>query len=352
VSGRTPPRGLPVDPPHDGVCLITGATGFIGGRLARRLAHEGHSLRCLVRESSDTSPLDELDVQIAVGDLTKARSLAAAVEGCSCVLHCAALVSDWATTQEIVAANVAGTHSLLGACADASVRRFVHFSTTDVYGHPGGSAIDEDHTATRFANWYAQTKRDAEAEVRRVMDAGALDTIILRPATVYGPGSHDVIGEIAKAIRARKMLLIDAGRAIAGLCYVENLVDAALLALSHPAAPGQAFNVSDGLAVTWRQFTDDLAEGLGCPKVRWSLPYRLANGIGFSLEHGYRFMRATTGISVAPLLSRQAVQVLGIDQDFSNRRARETLGWEPRVGYTDGLRATLDWLRIEYPGHP
>ena len=351
MSDGTLPRGMPSDPPRDAVCLITGATGFIGGRLARRLAQEGHTVRCLVRESSDTSLLDALGIQIAVGDLTKARSLAGAVEGCSCVLHCAALVSDWATTEEIAAANVGGTRNLLKACADASVRRFVHFSTTDVYGHPGASAIDEAYTTTRFANLYAQTKRDAEAEVRRVMDAGALDTVVLRPATVYGPGSHDVIGEIAKAIRGRHMLLIDAGRAIAGLCYVENLIDAALLALGHPAAPGQAFNVSDGLAITWRQFTDDLAEGLGCPRVRWSLPYRLANGIGFALEHGYRLMRASTGLSVAPLLSRQAVQVLGIDQDFSNRRARETLGWEPRVGYADGLRATLDWLRTDHLGH-
>ena len=351
MSDGTLPRGTPAAAPHDGVCLITGATGFIGGRLARQLAREGHPVRCLVRERSDTSPLDELDVQIAVGNLTDARSLARAVEGCSCVLHCAALVSDWATVEEIAAANVAGTRNLLRACADASVRRLVHFSTTDVYGHPGGTGIDEAYAATRFANWYAQTKRDAEAEVRRVMDAGALDTVVLRPATVYGPGSQDVIGEIAKAIRARKMLLIDAGRAIAGLCYVDNLIDAALLALGHPAAPGQAFNVSDGLSITWRQFTDDLAEGLGCPRVRWSLPYRLANGIGFSLEHGYRFMRATTGLGVAPLLSRQAVQVLGIDQNFSNRRARETLGWEPRVGYADGLGATLDWLRTDYLGH-
>ena len=121
--------------------------------------------------------------------------------------------------------------------------------------------------------------------------------MILRPATVYGPGSTDVVGEIARAIRGRHMLLVDRGRAVAGLCYVENLIDAALLALRHEAAPGQAFNVSDGLDVTWRQFTDGLAEGLGCPQVRWSLPYWLANGLGFSLEHGYRLLRRATGLS-------------------------------------------------------
>jgi nucleoside-diphosphate-sugar epimerase len=175
-----------------------------------------------------------------------------------------------------------------------------------------------------------------------------LETVVLRPATVYGPGSADVVGEIARAIRGGHMLLVDGGRTPAGLCYVENLTDAALLALRHEAAPGHAFNVSDGVGVTWKQFTDDLAEGLGCAGARWSLPYRLANGIGFSLEHGYRLLRRATGLSAPPLLSRQAVQVLGKSQEFTNRKLRELLGWEPRVDYAAGLAATLAWLRHEY----
>jgi ornithine--oxo-acid transaminase len=351
VSDSTPFRGKPVDPSRDDVCLITGATGFIGGRLAKRLVQEGYSVRCLVRERSDTSLLDKLDVQIVVGDLTRARSLARAVDGCHYVFHCGALVSDWATREEIARTNVEGTRSLLEASADGSVRRFIHFSTTDVYGYPDGTAIDEAYTATRFRNWYAQTKLDAEAEVRRVEREHALSTVILRPATVYGPGSADVIGEIARAIRGRNMLLVDGGRAVAGLCYVDNLMDAAVLALRHEAAPGHAFNVSDGLGITWKEFTDGLAEGLGYSKVRWSLPYWMANGIGFSLEYGYRLLRKTTGLNAPPLLSRQAVQVLGKNQDFSNRKAREMLGWEPRVDYSAGLEATIAWLRTEYLEH-
>ncbi len=347
MSAQTPFRGKPVDPSREDVCLVTGASGFIGGRLAGRLAQEGYSVRCLVRASSDTSRLEELDVQIAVGDLTQAGSLIRAVEGCHYVLHCGALVSDWATTAEIAAVNVEGTRNLLEAAVGASVRRFVHFSSTDVYGYPDGAAIEETYAAARFRNWYAQTKLDAEAEVRRVGGARALDAVILRPATVYGPGSTDVIGEIARAIQGGHMLLVDHGRALAGLCYVENLMDAAVLALHHEAAPGHAFNVSDGLDVTWKEFTDDLAEGLGCSKARWSLPYWIASSIGFSLEHGYRLLRRTTGLSAPPLLSRQAVQVLGKNQDFSNRKLREMLGWEPRVDYATGLEATLAWLRTE-----
>jgi ornithine--oxo-acid transaminase len=347
VSDTIAFRGRAIDPSHDNVCLVTGATGFIGGSLTRRLVQEGYSVRCLVRPSSDTTLLDQQDVQIAVGDLTSARSLAHAVDGCHYVFHCGALVSDWSTKDEIVRTNVGGTRSLLKASVDASVHRFIHFSTTDIYGHPDRAEIDEAYAAKRFRNWYAQTKLEAEAEVRRMEAAHALDAVILRPATVYGPGSMDVIGEIARAIRGRNMLLVDGGRAVAGLCYVENLLDAAVLALRHEAAPGHAFNVSDGLDITWREFTDSLAEGLGCPKVRWSLPYWMAHGVGFSLEHGYRLLRRTTGLNAPPLLSRQAVQVLGNNQAFSNRKAREMLGWEPRVDYSAGLEATLAWLKSQ-----
>jgi ornithine--oxo-acid transaminase len=344
----TPVRGKPVDPSRDDVCLITGATGFVGGRLAQRLAGEGHQVRCLVRSSSDTSLLERLDVEIAVGDLTSERSLARAVDGCDYVFHCAALVSDWATTKEIAQTNVRGTRSLLEASVDASVRRFVHFSTTDIYGYPGAAAVEETYAGGRFRNWYAETKLKAESEVRRVEKAHDLDVVILRPATVYGPGSIELVGGIARAIRGRGMLLVDGGRAIAGLCYVDNLLDAAVLALRHEAAPGHAFNVTDGLDITWREFTDGLADGLGCSEVCWSVPYWMANGVGFSLEHGYRLLRKTTGLQAPPLLSRQAVQVLGNNQDFSNRRAREVLGWEPRVEYSAGLETTLTWLKAEY----
>ncbi len=349
-NGEVKFRGRPVDRSRDDVCLITGATGFIGGHLAERLAREGHQVRCLVRASSDTSLLEKLDVEIAVGDLTSARSLAGATRGCRYVLHCGALVSDWETTSEIARINVQGTENLLAASVGASVRRFIHFSTTDVYGYPGSVAVDESHTSSRFRNWYAQSKLGAEGEVRRAAAAYDLDAVILRPATVYGPRSIEVVGEMARAIRGGNMLLVDGGRANAGLCYVENLIDAALLALRHDAAPGHAFNVTDGLDITWKQFTDGLAAGLGCPQVRWSMPYWIANAVGFSLEHGYRLLRRTTRLETPPLLSRQAVHVMGRNQDFSNRKARELLGWKPLVDYPTGLEATIAWLQGERLG--
>jgi oxidoreductase len=344
----TPDPPGSTDPSGGELCLITGATGFIGGHLAARLAGAGRRVRCLVRPTSDTAHLERLGVELVDGDLTDAGSLARAAQGCRRVLHGAAMVSDWGTVEEIRRVNVAGTRNLLQAALTTSVERFVHLSTTDVYGYPGGRAIDEAHLPGRFRNWYAQTKLEAESHVRQVSPECRLERVILRPATVYGPGSKEVVGEMGQAIRSGHMVLVGGGRTVAGLTYVENLADAAILALEHPAAPSQAFNVTDGLQITWREFLDDLADGLGCPRVRWSLPYGLANGLAFSLETGYRLLRRATRVKTSPLLSRQAVQVLGREQDFSNRKAETELGWTPRVSYAAGLEATLSWLREEY----
>lgn len=332
---------------QDGTCLLTGATGFIGGHLARRLSLEGYSVRCLAREGSDTSTVEKFDVELVRGDLSSATALLNAVRGCDHVVHCAALVSDWATVKEISRVNVEGTRNLLAAAEASAVKRVLHISTTDVYGHPGAPPVQEDHVGSHLGNWYSRTKLLAEREVLNAAGRGGLEAVIVRPATVYGPRSTAVIGEIAQALSNGSMLLIDGGRTVAGLCHVENLADLVLSAMCQTAAAGQAFNATDGLEVTWKQLTDDLAAGIGARQARWSMPYTLAYGIGLGLEQGYRLARGATGLRTRPLLSRQAVQVMGRDQRFSNRKAKEMLGWEPRIGYEDGLAATLDWLRDE-----
>lgn len=343
-------RGTPVDPDGADIVLVTGATGFLGGHVVTGLLDAGYQVRCLARSTSDTSALDALPVQIATADLTDPDSLARAASGCRHVVHSGALVTDWATVDEIKAANVTGTRQLLAAAAGAAgVERFVHISTTDVYGYPGGTHIDESHVSNGFRNWYAETKRAAEAAVREAADRGGLETVILRPATIFGPGSTQTVGEIAKALKARgMMLLVGGGRADAGLCYVENLVDAIVLSLRADGVGGQAFNVCDGVDVSWRQFTSDLADRLNFSRARISLPYPVAYAIGSGLERGYRAARARTGLTLRPLLSRQAVQILGLEQSFSNRRLREQLSWEPRVGYEDAMSATVTWLRDDF----
>jgi nucleoside-diphosphate-sugar epimerase len=328
-------------------CLLTGATGFIGGHLARALRADGHRVRCLTRSGSDTSVLEKLDVELLSGELSSRDSLLDATRGCEHVVHCGALVSDWASVSEIARVNVQGTRNLLDAAVESSVRRFIHISTTDVYGHPGGPPVQEDYVARRLHNWYSRTKREAEQAVRAAAGRQGLEVVIIRPATVYGPRSVAMIGEIAQALGNGSMLLIGGGGTVAGLCYVENLADLVLDALRNEAAVGEAFNATDALEVTWKELTDDLAHGIGARPARWSMPYSLAYNLGLFLEQGYRLARGATGLSTRPLLSRQAVEVMGRDQRFSNQKAKQMLGFQPRVGYEEGLAATLRWLRGE-----
>jgi ornithine--oxo-acid transaminase len=348
ATGLAPFRGTPVDVTCDDVHLVTGATGFIGGHLVERLIADGKQVRCLVRAGSDTARLESLGVELAPGALEDPHSLARAVAGCDYVVHCGAMVSDWGTVEEIERANVTGTRNLVQAAAAASVRRLVHVSTTDVYGYPGQAEVDESAAPQGFRNWYAQTKLDGEQEALRVGAELGLETVVLRPATVWGPRSLAVVGEIGGAIKRGHMLLVNQGRANAGLVYIDNLIDAIMLALAHRAAAGEAFNVTDGLDVTWRQFTDGLADGIGARRARLSMPYPVASGLGNALEQGYRAVRRATHLQTPALLSRQAVQIMGINQDFSNRKAREMLGWEPRVDYAEGMETTVAWLRDEH----
>src|SRR5947209_8546160 len=137
-------------------CLVTGASGFVGGHIVERLLRDGHRVRCLVRATSDISLLERMEVELAYGDLTDAGSVSRAAGGCRYVFHCGALVSDWATVEEIRQVNVGGTRNVLDAAADASVERLIHVSTTDVYEYPGAGPVDETHPTGRFRNWYAQ----------------------------------------------------------------------------------------------------------------------------------------------------------------------------------------------------
>jgi nucleoside-diphosphate-sugar epimerase len=283
-----------------------------------------------------------------VGDLTDRASLARAVDGCELVIHSAAMVSDWGTVEEIRATNTVASADLGVYAARAGVRRFLQISTTDVYGYPGGRDVTEDFVADGFANWYSQTKRDAETLLRRIAQETGMEVVFLRPASVYGPRSTDVVGELATALKGGYLPLIDGGRAVAGLVYVDNVVDAVAAVMSHPAAAGQAYNVTDGLDVTWARFLADIAEGIGCGPPRLKLPFGVALGVGIALEEGYRRLRKLTGVHTAPLLSRQAVQVLALDQDFSHAKLTSQLRWHPRVGYAPGLAATVDWLCDDY----
>jgi nucleoside-diphosphate-sugar epimerase len=337
--------------------LVTGASGFIGGHLTRALVIAGDEVRILVRPTSDTRHLADLSVEICTGDLTDPASLRRAVAGAERVFHCAAIVSDWGDPARFDAVNVEGTRRLLEAALDANVRKFLHVSSTEVYGYPDYPATEQ--APYRYRRWpYCETKIEAEKQAWAFAERG-LPLTVVRPATVYGPRSATLV-EMVQLLQTGQMMLIGGGRKNAGLVYVDNLCDALLLAGEPERGLGRAYNLTDGLDVTWGQFINALAAALGKGPVRRSIPHTPAYAAAWLLESwacltcpgGQRQGSAAPWArrrrqSERPLLTRMAVEFTGTDQSFPADRARQELGWSPRVGFDQGMQNVRKWLQAE-----
>ncbi len=324
---------------------LTGATGFIGGHVARHLSCKGHDVLCLCRPGPRIVSLQSDGLRVAEGQLDDEEFLAKNLSDVDVLIHAAAKVSDWGTISDILHHNVEVTRCLLRVSEKCNLSRFVFFSTTDVYGHPGTPLYGEHIPAKipRF-NWYAESKRIAERHVT----ASHVPWVILRPATVFGPGSIYVVLEIAMALRTSGMLTINGGRSDAGLVSINTVLEAVEKSLENERALREAFNISQTLKISWHDLLQDLAAELGFRPKTFDLPYPVANALACLMEKGYRTINALTKWKCRTLLSRQAVQILAFDQSFDPTKARTLLGLSEGEGYQQGLLNTAHWLKKTY----
>jgi nucleoside-diphosphate-sugar epimerase len=320
--------------------LVTGGSGFLGGHLVEALVARGEGVRVLVRPTSQTAHLESLGVELVYGDLSDVQSLKTATRGIERVYHCAALVTDWGAWEAFQAANVTGVRNLLEAALEADVSKFIHVSTTDVYGHPDYPA---DETAPyRLRNLpYGDTKIKGEQVVWNYYHQHHLPITVVRPVSIYGPRSITLVLGVVELLKNGSMVHIGKGHKPAGLAYITNVVDVLLRVADSERSVGQAYNASDGSDVTWQQYVDRLAEIAGVSTPRVSIPYRLATLGSWTMEKAYRALR----IKNRPLLTRMATELLGTHQGFSIDKARRELGYEPQVGFDEGIRRVEIWLR-------
>ena len=322
--------------------LLTGASGFVGRRVAKSLVEAGHNVTALVRPTSQERYLRQLEssgVRLLPGDVTAGPLVEQALVGAEAVVHCAGHVQDWGPREPFYRTNVLGSGLVASAFARSEASRLVHISTTDVYGYPHRLQVTEEHPLVP-RNYYNETKLLGE---RKVQELAGDRCVILRPASIYGPGSRSIVGDFITQIRQGFFPFFRSRRIIAGLTYVDNLADAVLLALTAPQSGGRAYNITDGSTVTWEEFVDALARLAKVAVRKPVLPYALGYPAGVVMERGSILL----GGKSRPLLTRMAVQLLGTHQDFAIVRARSELGYTPRVDFAEGMDLTAHWLREE-----
>lgn len=321
--------------------VVTGASGFLGGRLAQILAARGDEVTVLARPTSDLRHLEGVPVQVAEGDLRDPASLQRAVAGATHIFHCAACSTDWAPLQTYIGGNITGTENLLAAARTLpTLERFLHVSTTDVYGYPL-VPYSEAGPLTRTALPYNQTKLQGELAVWSASQTHRLPVTVVRPGTIYGPRGKDFTLDIATLLHQRTMAVVDGGAAPGGFLYVDNAAGAMLDAALSPHTIGQAYNLVDGTGTTWREYLTRFAALLGTKPPWINLPFRAAMAVAAAMEAPYR----TLGLPGRPLLTRHAVYLLGRSQEFPIGKARSDFGFTPAISLEEGLQRSADWLR-------
>jgi len=313
---------------------VTGAGGFIGLALARRLRDEGASVVGLDLDPRAAARIEAAGARFALVDTTDAPAVHAALDGCDGVIHTAAKVTDWGPMAEFVRVNVGGTRNVLEAAEACGAQRFVHVSSVATWGYDFTVDLSEDAPPRVSGAPYADTKA---ASHLLALSHGAA---VVRPGDVYGPGSIPWIIRPLETMRARKFILPGKGEGIMTPVYVDDLVDCIVRALVHPDAGGEAVTAWDGEAITAADFFAFHARMLGRDGVP-TLPAPLVRAGAWGEEMRARLLRQT------PSVSRQSIVYISRKAVYPNTRAKELLGWEPRVKLADGMARSEEWARAE-----
>ena len=371
--------------------LVTGATGFIGGRVCERLIQDGATqVRALVRNFGRAARISRLPIELRRGDLLHRESLREAIGDSSIIVH---LGLGYGT------AIPRGTRNLLEAAKRARVERFIHISSTAVYGlKPPPGTETEQARPSPTGDVYCDNKLKAEKAVQAFSRRGVA-TVILRPCIVTGPYSRWST-KLIDQLRRGKAILIDGGQGICNTTYVDNLVDAIFLSMTNEQALGQVFNITDGERVTWGEFVQAHAELINPkPAIRqlssadfleyhdrqpgfWTASFRETRRMLISPEFrqlvkqipaGNRLMTwlwstmqqlddegrdrfrsrlagdgiGAAAIKIPPVVPEpETFSIHTAMMQFSIEKARMVLRYQPRISFAGGMERTAQWLRF------
>jgi len=313
---------------------ISGGAGFLGLHLARRVLADGGSVRTL-----DIAPLDDAELERAVdgrsveevrGDIRSEQDVRALVDGADVLVHAAAALPIQSSRAAIRSVNVEGTATVLAGALTAGVRRVVLISSTAVYGVPERHPIVEDDPLVGVG-WYGESKIEAE-QLAGEFGRRGLDVVIIRPKTFIGPERLGVFEILFDWIRdGRRIPILGDGDNLYQLLAVEDLVDAVACSFTAPVG-GLAVNVGAGAFGTVRDDLQALIDHAGSGSRLFPVPVTPAE----------LSLRALELARLSPL-AEWHYKTAHKDSFVSIDRARELLGWEPRLSNAETLCATYDW---------
>jgi nucleoside-diphosphate-sugar epimerase len=329
--------------------LVTGGTGFLGRHLVWRLAAEGADVVFTGRNGAaaaqviaavpqpERAAVRYVDIDHGAADAeNRVRDCAA---GTDAVVHCAGLASPWGTKSAFRRANIASTAEVLAACAVHGIPRLVHISTPSIYfSYRDRVSITEDAPLPPAATEYARSKRQAEL---MVLAAALPQSVVLRPRAIFGPWDQVLLPRLLRLMQYGRVPLLRGGKALLDMTYVDNVVDAVLLALQMPpASQTRVFNISNGEPIAVADLFDRIGAGFGLPVRPVHRPYWLADLAARMLELGAHLVPGWE-----PPVTRYSLGAIAFSQTLDLHSARTELGYAPAISLAEGIARTAAWWK-------
>jgi dihydroflavonol-4-reductase len=325
--------------PEPRTVLVTGAAGFTGLALARSLTRRGQRVRGLVRNRKRASYLEQAGVEIVAGNVRDRATVQEALLGVDTVYHLAAVFRRAGVPDsEYRSVHVDATRQLVECSAAAGVRRFVHCSTVGVHGDVEGQAPAAEDAPFQPGDIYQVTKLEGERMALDTAGRVGLPLTVVRPGPIYGPGDRRLLKLIGGVARKRFVLLGD-GSPHFQMVYVDDLTEGFRLAAETPAAVGRTYIVTGGETPTLNELVEEIAKVADVPPPRTRLPVWPFWVAGAICEG------VCVPLGIEPPIFRRRVAFFTNNRWFDTSRARNELGYAPKVRLRDGIRRTLDSYR-------
>lgn len=319
--------------------LVTGATGFTGGHLARSLLARGHAVRALVRNRARAGDLERAGVELVSGDLLNADQVARACDTVDVVYNIAAIYRQAGVSAETYrAVNATSVGALVVAAAASGVRRVVHCSTVGVHGDVDRPPADED-APLKPGDVYQQTKLEGEAIAREAAAREGIELTIVRPTGIYGPGDRRLL-KMFRGVARRRFPILGSGEIYYHLTFIDDVVEAFRLCGARAEAANRTYIIAGGEVTTLNQLTALVAEiaGVAAPRLHLPVwPFWIAGAVCEAV---------CVPLGIEPPLYRRRVDFYTKSRAFDITRARTELGYLPRVGLREGISRTLEWYRV------